>query len=122
MTRWRESEGAIAAWPPLDGSNPFLAIAEALASHVGFSLDVPFGQLDHDAKIVEFFFGNKQRLDFLPQGIRFVDQLLGFLAIVPEIVLRHQNIEFRQALLSVGDVKETSANGRVCRRRSSTDL
>jgi excinuclease ABC subunit A len=39
-------EGAIAAWPPLDGSNPFLAFADALARHVGFDLDDPFGQLD----------------------------------------------------------------------------
>lgn len=39
-------DGALAAWPPLDGSNPFLAFAEALAQHVGFSLDTPFQQID----------------------------------------------------------------------------
>ncbi len=38
--------GAIAAWPPLDGSNPFLSFADALARHAGFSLDTPFGELD----------------------------------------------------------------------------
>jgi excinuclease ABC subunit A len=39
-------DGAIAAWPPLDGSNPFVKFAEALAQHGGFSLDAPFGELD----------------------------------------------------------------------------
>ncbi len=38
-------DGAIAAWPPLDGSSRFLATAEALAKHVGFSLDDTFGDL-----------------------------------------------------------------------------
>jgi excinuclease ABC subunit A len=37
--------GAVAAWPPLDGSNRFLHFAEALARHVGFSLDTPFAEL-----------------------------------------------------------------------------
>jgi excinuclease ABC subunit A len=38
-------DGATAAWPPLDGSNAFLAFAEALAAHVGFSLDTAYGEL-----------------------------------------------------------------------------
>jgi excinuclease ABC subunit A len=38
-------DGAIAAWPPLDGTNRFLAFAEAIARHVGFSLDTPFAEL-----------------------------------------------------------------------------
>ncbi len=38
--------GAIAAWPDLDGSNRFLWFVEALARHVGFSLDVPFKEID----------------------------------------------------------------------------
>jgi excinuclease ABC subunit A len=37
--------GAIAAWPALDDSNPFTRFAEAIARHVGFSLDTPFGAL-----------------------------------------------------------------------------
>src|SRR5262249_49882124 len=37
--------GAIAAWPPLDGSNAFLMFAEALAAHVGFSLDTSYRDL-----------------------------------------------------------------------------
>jgi excinuclease ABC subunit A len=39
-------EGAIAAWPPLTEDNPFLRFAEALARHVGFSLDTSFEQLE----------------------------------------------------------------------------
>ncbi|HXG09906.1 MAG TPA: excinuclease ABC subunit UvrA [Gemmataceae bacterium] len=39
-------DGALAAWPPLTEGHPFLPFAEALARHVGFSLDVPFEQLD----------------------------------------------------------------------------
>jgi excinuclease ABC subunit A len=38
--------GAIAAWPALTDDNPFLFFAEALANHVGFSLDTPYEQLE----------------------------------------------------------------------------
>jgi excinuclease ABC subunit A len=38
-------DGAVAAWPPLTADNPFLAFAEALAQHAGFSLDTPFEKL-----------------------------------------------------------------------------
>ena len=39
-------KGAITAWPALDAKSPFLPFAEALAKHVGFSLDTPYEQLD----------------------------------------------------------------------------
>ena len=38
-------DGAIAAWPELDQSNRFVMVAEAIAKHVGFSLDTPFGEI-----------------------------------------------------------------------------
>src|SRR5262249_52909151 len=38
-------QGALSAWPELIEDNPFLAFAEALARHVGFSLDAPFEEL-----------------------------------------------------------------------------
>lgn len=38
-------QGAIAAWPTLDGSNRFVQFAEAFAKQVGFTLDTPFDQL-----------------------------------------------------------------------------
>jgi excinuclease ABC subunit A len=39
-------DGALAAWPELTEENPFLRFAEALARHLGFSLDTPFEQLE----------------------------------------------------------------------------
>ena len=38
--------GALTAWPELTPEQPFTRFAEALARHGGFSLDVPWGQLD----------------------------------------------------------------------------
>jgi excinuclease ABC subunit A len=38
-------DGALSAWPPLTVDNPFSRFAEALARHVGFSLDTPFEHL-----------------------------------------------------------------------------
>src|SRR5262249_15089021 len=39
-------DGALAAWPDLTTNKAFLRFAEALARHLGFSLDRPFDQLD----------------------------------------------------------------------------
>ncbi len=36
--------GRVAAWPTLDDGSPWLPFAEALAQHVGFSLDTPFDE------------------------------------------------------------------------------
>ena len=38
--------GAVTAWPSLAKGSPWLPFAEALAKHVGFSLDTPFAKLD----------------------------------------------------------------------------
>jgi excinuclease ABC subunit A len=38
--------GGVAAWPSLAPGSPWLPFAEALAKHVGFSLDKPFDELD----------------------------------------------------------------------------
>jgi excinuclease ABC subunit A len=38
--------GAIALWPPLTEDNPFLRFAEALARHLGLSLDTPYQELE----------------------------------------------------------------------------
>jgi excinuclease ABC subunit A len=38
--------GALAVWPDLTEDNPFTRMAEALARHAGFSLDVPFETLE----------------------------------------------------------------------------
>jgi excinuclease ABC subunit A len=47
-------QGAIAAWPSLEEGNPFTAFAEALARHVGFSLDAPFQDLAPGAQRAVF--------------------------------------------------------------------
>jgi len=39
-------EGALAAWPDLTEENPFRRFAEALARHLGLSLDTPYEQLE----------------------------------------------------------------------------
>src|SRR5207249_3079773 len=39
-------DGAIAAWPPLTEDNPFLRFAEALARHIGFSLESLLEELE----------------------------------------------------------------------------
>jgi excinuclease ABC subunit A len=38
-------QGALTVWPELSPENPFTRFAEALAQHVGFSLDSPFDEL-----------------------------------------------------------------------------
>src|SRR5262249_52900945 len=47
--------GAIAAWPALDAKNQFLPFAEAIARHVGFSLDTPYEALEaNDQRAILF--------------------------------------------------------------------
>ena len=69
-----------------------------------------FAELDHHPEIVELFFGFEQRLDLVAEGIGLVNEFLGLLAVVPEIVRRHQGVEFAQPFLRAGHVKETSAD------------
>ncbi|MDY3559560.1 excinuclease ABC subunit UvrA [Gemmata sp. JC673] len=45
-TRLSLRGGAVTAWPDLGTGSPWLPFAEALAKHVGFSLDTPFAKLD----------------------------------------------------------------------------
>ncbi len=39
-------QGALSVWPTFDDKQPFVRFAEALARHVGFSLETPYEQLD----------------------------------------------------------------------------
>ncbi len=80
------------------------------------------GQFQHDLEIVNLPFGLEHRLGFFAQGIGLVDEALGLFAIVPEILLGHQSIQFRQPFLRARHVKETSANGRLFPRRPATAL
>ena len=81
-----------------------------------------FAQLDHHVEILEFLFRLEKRLNFVPQGIGFLDEFLRLFAIAPEIIRRHQGVELAQALLRAEHVKETSADARAYRRRSSIRL
>ena len=45
-TRLSLRDGAVTAWPALAKGSPWLPFADALAKHVGFSLDTPFVKLD----------------------------------------------------------------------------
>ena len=86
----------------------------------GFRLRL--AQFHHNPKVFELLFRLKQRFDLVPQGIGLVNDLLGLLAVVPELLSRHQGIDFAQAFLRAGHVKETSADGPAWRWRRSIRL
>jgi len=86
------------------------------------SLRFAFGELDHDAKILQLSFGGEERVDFSAEGTGFVDQFLRLVAIVPESLPGHLGVELAEALSQPGDVKETSASGQASRWLSSTVL
>ena len=83
-----------------------------------FLLDLGLGglrlglaQLDHHLEILELLLRLEQRLDLVAEGVGLVDELLGLLAVVPEVLGRHQGVDLAQAFLRAGHVKETSAGG-----------
>lgn len=80
-------------------------------------LRLGFAQLHHHVEIFELLFRLEERLGLVAEGVGLVDELLGLLPVVPEILRRHQGIDFTQAFLRAGHIKETSANGQVCRSR-----
>jgi hypothetical protein len=86
------------------------------------SLRLGFAQLDHHLEIFELLFGFEQRLGLAAERIGLVYDFLRLLAIIPEIVRRHQGVDFAQAFLRSRYVKETSASGLTCPRRSSIRL
>ena len=81
----------------------------------GFRLGL--AQLHHDVEIFELLLRLEERLGLVAEGVGLVDELLGLLAVVPEVLRRHQGVDFAQAFLRAGHVKETSADGPVYRRR-----
>jgi hypothetical protein len=50
-----------------------------------------------------------ERLEFITDDAGLVNEALGFLAVAPEIFVRHQRVQLGEAFLQSGDVKETSA-------------
>ena len=65
-------------------------------------------QLEHRLHVGMLRLGLEQRLDAALERRRLVDEFLGVSAIVPEIVLGHLSLDFRQAVLCLGNVKDTS--------------
>ena len=65
-------------------------------------------ELEHRLHVGELRLGLKQRLNAALERSRLVDEFLGVSAIVPEIVLGHLPINFRQAVLCLWNVKDTS--------------
>ena len=73
-------------------------------------------------KIFQLFLRGEEWFDFVPKRIGFFDEFLRLFAAVPEIVSRHQGVEFAQALLRARYVKETSADEQAYRWQSSIPL
>ena len=71
-------------------------------------LVLTIGQLKHRPHVGMLRLGLEQRLDASLNRRRLGDEFLGVDAIVPEIVLRHLPLDFRQAVLCLGNVKDTS--------------
>ena len=67
-------------------------------------------QFNHDSEIGELPFGLEQGINLVAKGIRLINELLRLFAVVPEIVRRHQRIQFAETFLCAGEVKETSAD------------
>ena len=72
----------------------------------GFGL----AEFEHDAEIIELLLQSLERLEFVADDAGLVNEALGFLAVVPEIFVRHQRIQLGETFLQCGDVKETSAS------------
>ena len=54
---------------------------------------------DHHLKVGELLLGIEQRLDLIADGVGFLDELLRLLAIIPEILARHDGVELALAVL-----------------------
>ncbi|HYV34564.1 MAG TPA: excinuclease ABC subunit UvrA, partial [Gemmataceae bacterium] len=63
--------GAIAAWPDLASETPFAKFAEALARHGGFSLDVPFEDLEPGQQRMVLQGAGENWIDLDSNGVRF---------------------------------------------------
>ena len=99
----------------------FLEKSGEVAGEFLFNLRLGFGRLglaefEHDAEIVELFFGFGERLDFGAERIGLFHEALRLFAVVPEIVGGHQRVDFGEPVLQCGHVKETSAGAKVSPR------
>jgi excinuclease ABC subunit A len=63
--------GAVAAWPALDGSNRFVQFAEAIARHGGFSLDTPYSELTPQQQRVILHGTGEEWIPLVKGGVKF---------------------------------------------------
>jgi excinuclease ABC subunit A len=93
-------DGAIAAWPTLEGNAPFLPFADALAKHGGFSLDIAYCDLEpRQQRLITF--GTGDTFLPLPNGAKF--QYKGLIPTLDEA--RRVSFVYRQRLEHLlGDV------------------
>ena len=69
-------------------------------------------------QILDLLAEARKWLDFVADVVRLVDDFLRGFLIVPESFAGHLRFEFGKPLVQFGDVKETSAGEKPCRRRS----
>ena len=99
----------------------FLEKPGEVAGEFLFNLRLRFQRLglaefDHDAEIVELLLQFLKRFKFVADDAGLVNDCLGPVTIVPEIVRGHQRVDLGKPVLQCGDVKETSAGAKVCPR------
>ena len=93
----------------LDSGNLFWReTAQRLIERLGLA------QLEHHMQVFELLLRLEKRLHTPFDRVRFLDDLLGLLVVVPEPLARHQHFDLAQAALRCGDVKETSATASFC--------
>ncbi len=71
-----------------------------------FGLGLGLGQFEHDLEIGQLPLGFNERLDFFAQRIGFVDESLGFFAVIPEALLSHQSVELGRRFCTLGTSKK----------------
>src|SRR5690606_1753953 len=104
-----------------------LGLLEVLLQPAEFALDLgddpgPFrfrlglGEFQDLEVVADAAFRGKDAIDLPSDAVGLVDELLGLLPVVPEVVPGHGRFDFRQSGLLPGDVKETSAGWQPWRR------
>jgi hypothetical protein len=73
------------------------------------------GQFEHERQVLELLFGGPQGVKLAADAVGLVNQALGRLAIAPKVVPGHFRLDFAEAFLQRGHVKETSATASVSR-------
>src|SRR5437870_1475645 len=65
-------------------------------------LRLGFAQLDHDLKVLKLLLRFEEGFGLASEGVGLFDESLGLVAAVPEIISRHQGVNFAEAFLGGG--------------------